>query len=126
MTLVILELRSTLANHSHSLRSSQCCVCVIFNPGDLENRSMSPKSNNLLLLSQISICASLDTIQLTVNTLENRQKATSRHSTDIRIIHYSTILKELCQFSINIVKVRLFEQNGADVMSTSANDQLIL
>ena len=32
----------------------------------------------------------------------------------------------MCQFSGNIVKVRLFEQKGADVMSTNANDQLIL
>ena len=48
------------------------------------------------------------------------------HSTDIGIIKYSTILKELCQFSSNIVKVRLFEPKRADVMSKNANDLLIL
>ena len=37
----------------------------------LKIRSMSPKSNNLFLRSQISICASLETIQLTVNMLEH-------------------------------------------------------
>ena len=60
----------------------------------------------------------------TINTLEHRQKL--RHSTDIEIIYYSLIMKELCPFSSNIVKVRLFEQNGADVMCTNANDQRIL
>ena len=82
-----------LPNHSHSLRSSQCCVCVklvklwllvkkieyrqaLFAESyvtwvTLKIRSMSPKSNKLFLLSQISICASLETIQLTVNTLEH-------------------------------------------------------
>ena len=35
-------------------------------------------------------------------------------------------MKELCPFSSNIVKVRLCEQNGANVMSTNANDQRIL
>ena len=96
-----------LPNHSHSLRSSQCCACVKFvkvwllakkieciqaffaesylTLVTLKIRPMSPKSNNLFLLSQISICASLDTIQLTVNTIEHRQKKL-RQSTDIGII----------------------------------------
>ena len=46
-----------------------------------------------------------------------------RHSTDIGIINFTI---PQFWFSSNIVEVRLFEQKGADVMSTNANDQLIL
>ena len=82
-----------LPNHSYSGRPSQCCAsvksvklwllvtkieyCQAFFAESyltlvtLKTRSMSPESNDLFLMSQISICASLDTIQLTVYTLDH-------------------------------------------------------
>ena len=84
-------------------------------------RSMSPKSNHLFWLSQISICATLVKIHPTVQKLDRRQKPMLQHRYRNHLIFHH--FEELCQFSSNIGNLNI---KGADAIPSCAYNLDIL